>query len=220
MEQFIEVVGEGSYAEKIFKYRAEINLKVRAAQADVAMREVGELRNQCIAQLKQGGLQSQELIEGGGEVWRPWYDRKKVVGQEASHAILIHCPDLYRMQMAVGSLENLFENQRYTFSFSMNTPQYSIVPDDVSQAWEAAMTNARKHADLLARAGGVRITHAIQIEELVSKTARSGMKGDEGWMYAAAGAASLGASEPEPLEAASRSTAVRYRVRFACEALV
>ncbi|MEN9864675.1 MAG: hypothetical protein RL748_265 [Pseudomonadota bacterium] len=214
MDNFIEVVGEGSYEERISTYRAEINLSVRAAQAETAIREVGELRNQCIIQLRQAGMADAELIEGGAEVGRSWYERKKT-GQEAVQKILIECSDLARIQAAVAALEGLFENQRYTFQFSMNRPGFEIPADSVILAQRAAMQDARSQAEVLAQACGVKIMHVAQVEELTAKTSRSGMYGDEDWGgYAMAGAA---ASAPIQLEAGSRKNTVRYRVRFATE---
>lgn len=215
MDNFIEVVGQASYDETIRNYRAEINLAVRAAHADTAIREAGELRNHCITQLKQAGLTDAELIEGGGEVYRPWYERKKA-GQETSHKILIECADLARIQIALATLEGLFDNPRYSFNFSMNRPLFGIDVNTIKQAQRAAIADARTQAELLAGACGVRITHVAQVEELVAKVSRSGMHGDEDWGgYAACMAAgAAGAPAPIALEAASRSNTVRYRVRF------
>ena len=56
MDRFIEVVGVGKLVERVAEYRADVTLQVRAAQVETAIKEVAELRNECIRRLRDAGL--------------------------------------------------------------------------------------------------------------------------------------------------------------------
>src|SRR5215470_8730003 len=137
MDPFIEVVGQGTLTEKVAEYRMDLSVTVRAAQGDVALKEATELRSRCIRTLKESGIKDRELTEGGGQVWRPWFWKKKP-GQEASHKILIACPDWDRLFKALGALEPLFDNQRCSLSVSMRQPKFEAKRSE----WSASMSNA------------------------------------------------------------------------------
>jgi len=224
MESFIEVVGSATLLEEPVEYRADLNIVVRAAQAENAMKEVGELRSQCIRVLKDAGLTEKDLREGGAEMWRPWFWRKKP-GREAMQKILVSCSDVQPLYQALSHLEPLFENQRYSLSVSMRKPHFSASDDARIQARRGAVADAREKATALASEGGLMIKGISQIEELAEKTSASGMFGDQDWGgYAFAGAA-VGAAdddsadEPgyEKMEGAHRIATLRFRVRFVVE---
>lgn len=124
MDSFIEVRGEAAVTESVAEYRADLTMSVRAAHVEVAAREVEELRNQCIRALKDAGLSEPEMAEGAGEVWHPWF-RKKKAGHEVSRKVLLVCPDVNRLHRALGSLEPLFANQRFSIWVGMRTPRRS-----------------------------------------------------------------------------------------------
>src|SRR5262249_53539887 len=90
VDAFIEVIGQGTLTETVVVYRADLSVAVRAAKDDAALKAATELRSRCIRTLKESGIKSSELTEGGGQVWRPWFWKKKP-GQEVSHKILIAC---------------------------------------------------------------------------------------------------------------------------------
>src|SRR5215470_3184243 len=221
MDPFIELIGQSTLTEKVTEYRMDLTLTVRAAQNDVALREVTELRSRCIRALKDGGIRSSELTEGGGQVWRPWFWKKKP-GQEASHKILIACPDWDRLFKALGALEPLFNNQRSFLSVSMRRPKFEARSSERTIAMSNAITDAKSSAEIIAHEAGLTVTGVIQVEELDQRKERSGAYGDESWHdgYAIACAAAPSEEVPESIDAAVRQIVLRYRVRFSVEKTV
>lgn len=216
MNRFIEVVGTGNLVERVVEYRADVTLLVRAPQAETAIREALELRSSCIRTLKAAGLSDSDLKEGGAEVRQPWFWKKKP-GQEATQKLLIACTDLPRLMNALSALEPLFENQRFTLSVSMGRPRFEAQESARRQAERAALADASTKAGNLAGCSGLRLTGVTEVEELDVKSSRSGAYGDQEWgVFAAAGGGASDGS-PEPLDAATRDTRIRYRVRFAVE---
>ncbi|MDK2127064.1 SIMPL domain-containing protein [Parachitinimonas caeni] len=215
MDRFIEVVGTASLVESVVEYRADVTVQVRAAQVETAIKEVGELRAECIRQLRQSGLNGDELSEGGAEVWRPWFWKQKP-GKEASHKLLICSHDMNRLMTALGALEPLFENQRHALSVSMRAPRFDVSIDARRAAERAALADAETKAKNIAECVGLKINSVLEVEELGVKTYRSGTYGDEDWMGVYAGGASAAALDAgDAPEHATRSSTVRFRVRFA-----
>jgi uncharacterized protein YggE len=218
VNRFIEVVGVGTLVERVGEYRADVTVQVRAAQVETAIKEVAELRVQCIRQLRSAGLAENELQEGGSEVWRPWFWKKKP-GQEASQKLLVSCSDVQRLMGALGSLEPLFENQRFSLSVAMRRPHFVAEQSARRDAERAAFADASAKAGNAASIHGLRIAEVLEIEELDAKTSRSGAYGDQDWMGFAAAAGGAGTlDEPgETLDAATRTSSTRFRVRFSVE---
>jgi uncharacterized protein YggE len=221
MDAFIEVIGQATLTEKVVEYRADLSVTVRAGQGDAALKEAIELRSRCIHALKDSGIESSELTEGGGEVWRPWFWKKKA-GQEISHKILIACPDRDRLFKALGALEPLFYNQRFSLSVSMRQPKFEITSGERSTAMSGAIANAKSSAAIIAHEAGLRVTGVTQVEELDQRKERSGAYGDEDWRgaYAVAAGAEPFEEAPESIDAAVRQIVVRYRVRFSVKKTV
>jgi uncharacterized protein YggE len=216
MDPFIEVFGQGTLTEKVTEYRIDLSVAVRAAQGDAALKEAIELRDRCIVTLKESGVKSSELTEGGGQVWRPWFWKKKP-GQEVSHKILISCPDFDRLFKALGALEPLFDNQRSSLSVSMRQPKFEATSSERSAAMSSAVINAKSSAEIIAHEAGLRVTGVTQVEELDERKERSGAYGDEDWHGAYAAGSAPSDEAPGPMDAAVRQIVVRYRVRFSVE---
>jgi uncharacterized protein YggE len=220
MDPFIEVIGQGTLTEKVVEYRADLLVTVRAAQGDAALKEATKLRDRSIRTLKESGIKGSELTEGGGQVWRPWFWKKKP-GQEVSHKIIIACPDRDRLFEALGALEPLFQNQRSSLSVSMRPPKFEAMSGERSIAMSSAIINAKSSAEIIAHEAGLRVTGVTQVEELDERKGRSGAYGDENWRGAYAMARTAPPEEaPESIDAAVRQVVVRYRVRFSVEKLV
>jgi hypothetical protein len=218
MDSYIEVVGFAPLIEQVTEYRADLSLSVRAAQAESALAEAGELRDQCIRTLKEAGLSSEELSEGGSTTWRPWFWKKKP-GQETAYKILVSCAEAKRLYVALDALQPVFENQRYTLSVSMLEPRFSASNEGKAAAQRAAIADARRKADTIAGEANIALASIVQVEELSVATGRSGAYGDETWLGApvAGGAASFSENDAgfQELDSAKRTSSVRYRVRFA-----
>jgi uncharacterized protein YggE len=214
MDSFIETRGEASLIEGVVEYNADLSVTVRAAQVETALTEVEELRNRCIRGLREAGLGDSELKEGAGEVWRPWFWKKKA-GQEVSRKILITCSDANRLYRALAALEPLFASQRYVLSVSMRAPRFDAAPERRASVQAAAVDDARSKAEVVARAAGIALGPVLQIEEIEDRVGRSGAYGDEDWRGFAAGGMAAAAEEgPEIIEGATRTRTVRFRVRF------
>jgi hypothetical protein len=217
MDNYIEIAGQAWLVEQVEEYRADLTLTVRAAQADTALSEGAGLRDQCIRTLRDAGIGQDEMSEGGKEVWRPWYWKKKEVGQESAFKILLACPDAGRLYAALDALQPLFANARYTLTVSMRKPQFGEAEGAREEAQTAAIGDARAKASLLAAAAGVRLGAVCQVEELDTMTGRSGSYGDQDWgAYPMAAGAAGGGDEPafDELKGATRKSRIRFRVRF------
>ncbi|HEX8613425.1 MAG TPA: SIMPL domain-containing protein [Telluria sp.] len=224
MDSYIEVTGQASLVEQVNTYRADLSISVRATTTDNAINEAGALRDDCIRVLKSSGIEEGEMSEGGNAIWQPWFWKKAKPGQERAFKILIACAEAKRLYVALDALQPIFEHQRYTLSVSMLAPQFEASDDARSAAHTAAIANARKKGELIARESGVRLSGITQVEELCTATGRSGAYGDEEWGYGgmrAAGGASTGEDEPVyvELEGAKRVSKLRYRVRFGIAAV-
>lgn len=224
---YIEVIGEGSYFEEVSEYVVDLGLEVRAAKDDTAIAEISDLRDTCIQKLVASGIGKDEIIDSGGEVWRPWFRRRKVA-KEAHHKITIKTPDVERLSKALSELEAIFANKRHNFTIDMRQPVYD---NDLTAAIEAqkhALTEARAKANALATEANVRLGSVIRIEELAKTKRSSGAFGDDDWSgdsgrFALAAGATTDlaegavAEEPVPTESPKRTIWVRYRVRFAID---
>jgi uncharacterized protein YggE len=218
MDPFIEVIGQATLTEKVVEYRADLSVTVRAARGDAALKEATEIRNRCIRTLKESGIEGSELTEGGGEVWRPWFWKKKP-SQEVSHKILVACADRDRLFKALGALEPLFDNKRSSLSVSMRQPKFDAISNERSTATSGAIANAKSSAEIIAHEAGLTVTGVTQVEELDQRKGRSGAYGDEDWRgaYAVVARAAPFEEAPESIDAAVRQIVVRYRVRFSVE---
>ena len=87
-DQFIETIGEAEYQEKIKNHLLELNLEVRASDEKTATDEVFLLKDESILSLKAAGLSTENIIDGGHELWKPWYGQKKS-GKFARYKIII-----------------------------------------------------------------------------------------------------------------------------------
>ncbi|MGB3640525.1 MAG: SIMPL domain-containing protein [Rivularia sp. (in: cyanobacteria)] len=223
MKPYIEVIGQSKFIQTVKEYVADINIIVRATKAEIALDEAISLRNRCIETLLSNGLKESELKEGGIEVWRDWFARRKQkVGQEASQKIIICCSEIARLIPALSALERLFDNQRYTFTLDMRQPVFSANLEIQEKARSEAIQNAFSHAELLAKSANIEIKDVSQIEEISDITGASGVYGDAiGGGYMMMGVAGESSSDDESyanLDNATRQIKVRYRVRFSVKA--
>jgi len=217
MDSCIDVRGQSSLTESVVEYNADLSVTVRAAQVETAMTEVEDLRDRCIRGLREAGLADSGLKEGAGEVWRLWFWKKKA-GQEVSRKILLACKDANRLYRALGALEPIFANQRYSISVSMRAPRFEASAAARVDAQVAAVNDAREKGEVVARAAGVSLGPVLPIEEIEDRVGRSGAYGDEDWRsFGIAAGAGAGEEGPESIEAAKRTRTIRFRVRFCLE---
>lgn len=216
METFIQVAGLGDLIERVTEQRATLTITVKASKTEVALAEATSLRNDTIRTLKEAGLTSDEITEGGRDAWQPWY-LKRSVGQEVAHRVLIACKETRRLYQALDALEPLFTNSRYTMGVDMQQPRFEAQEGAEAEARMAAIRHARGKALILAKEAGVTLGAVAQVEELGSQADNSGAYGDHTWAYAGGAAASASGSPEsdfEELAGAMRTRTLRYRVRF------
>lgn len=228
MERYIEVIGEGHFLETACRFIAEISLEVRAAKDDTAYAEVGELARDAVAILREAGIEEGEMVEGGSDVQRPWYWKKKQVGQTATRKLILKVSDFSRLNRALEKLEPLQSRnkERKTISVSMRQPEFEADGDAKVVALKAAFLDAEKKANALAGQIGCGSGAVISVEEGGWAKRSSGFSGDEDWggdssrfaMGGGGGAVMAGASAEEQdveLRKPTRSIFVKCRVRFA-----
>lgn len=230
MDRYIEVVGEGEFVETAARFVAEVVLEVRAAKDETAVRELAELWSAALTALREAGIRDDEMIEGGTDVHRPWYWKKKV-GQNVTRKIRLKVGDFSRLNAGLDRLEPLQARHmdRKTISIDMRQPEFEDLNDAQSRVLARAYENAKTKATRLAGAMGCTLGEPIHVEEGGWVKRNSGFSGDEDWGgdssrfawgggivlggAAAAGGAAADAPEQE-LQRPSRTIFVKCRVRF------
>jgi len=215
MKTYIQVSGESQLVETVVEQRATLTLTVKASKNEVALSEATSLRNATIRALKDAGLTSEEISEGGRDAWQPWF-RKRSAGQEASHRVLVSCRETRRLYQALDALQPLFENARHTLAVDMQQPRFEAPEGAEAAARVEAVRQARAKAQTIAGEAGATLGAIAQIEELGSQAENSGAYGDHTWAFAAAASmpAGGGSDEFEELGGATRKRTLRFRVRF------
>jgi uncharacterized protein YggE len=131
--------------------------------------------------------------------------------------LVVSCENLRQLLDALGSLEPLFENQRCSISVSMRRPLFVAADSAKRQAEQDAVADASVKAQNISERTGLMLAGVGEVEELDVKVGRSGAYGDQDWMGFAAAAGSAAPSD-EPLDAATRPSNIRFRVRFCVDA--
>jgi uncharacterized protein YggE len=229
MDRYIEVTGEGQFQESAARFIAELTLEVRADKEETAMSEVDELCGEALAMLRRHGIAEDEIVEGGGNLWRPWY-WKKQAGQKAMRRVILKAADFGRLNRALEQLEPLQSRnrERKTIGIEMQQPEFEESPDAKSNALAQAFQEARTKAQRLAVEMNCTLGEPLHDEEGGMVKRNSGFSGDEDWsgdssrfgyggavVMMAAGAA---AEPPPELQRPARTIFVRCRVRFAITA--
>ena len=229
MERYIEVIGEGEFLESAVRFVADVVLEVRASKDETAVRELAEFWAAAFESLREGGIRDDEMIEGGTDVYRPWYWKKKV-GQNVTRKIRLTVGDFSRLNSALDRLEPLQSRHmdRKTISVDMRQPEFEDSNDSRSLVLARAYEDARAKAVRLATAMNCLLGEPIHVEEGGWTKRSSGFSGDEDWggdssrfawggivMAAAGGAAAPADHTPEQeLQRPSRTIFVKCRVRF------
>ncbi len=211
MNGFIEVVGKATLVESVVEYNAEITVNVRASRSKPAVKEVAGLCSDCIRRLRDAGFAEHEVREGGSLLWRPWVGEKKV-GQAVSQRLLVSCTDMQRLTKALGSLEPLFKNERYSLFVSMERPLFKAGETARRDAERAAIGDAKAKALNVAGSAGLKLGGVTQVEELGAEARASGAFGDTSWSTVLA--AKTTREGGRDAEGTTRHTDLRFRVRF------
>ena len=218
--EFIEVIGEGKYQEKIENYVLELKIEARAADEEKAMKAVFSLRDEAVKKLKHAGLSSDNIIDGGHELWKPWYSRKKS-GRYTYYKLILEVADENLLSKSVEHVTVLFQDhQRYSLTYDMKQPKYENPTDLEKQAIKDAFNNAMLKANAIADSSNLAIGKLLQATELSKSKRNAGAYGDEDWMGDASrfgGAMATGGMVEEDdtaMKKAERTIWVRYKFRF------
>jgi uncharacterized protein YggE len=225
MDRYIEVIGEGQFIERASRFIAEVTLEVRATKDETAFGEATELAREAVAILRDAGLSEEEIIEGGSDVQRPWYWKKKV-GQTASRKLIFKVADYSRLNRALERLEPLQSRnkERKTISVNMRQPEFEAGSPAKAEALRGAFRDAQQKASALAAQIGCDLGPVSSVEESGWAKRSSGFSGDEDWWgdssrfpMGAGGVMLAGAAAAEPeleLPKPTRTIFVKCRVRF------
>lgn len=181
--------------------------------------EMDALKDKTNRQLLETGITQEALFDGGMEVWRPWYGKKKT-GKQVWYRLTVKHQNIDLINSAVSSLEPLLANQRYSFTLDMKQPVFKPEADGVEKALKQAYANASQKARILALSAGVTLGGVLQIEELSKAKRNSGAYGDEdywgdeGRYGGTGGIAFSGAAEKPAIRSPKRTVWLRYRIRF------
>lgn len=223
MERYIEITGEGSYAEDAARFVTDIFIEVRAAKKESAFDEANGFAKEVIHTLIKAGIQESELIEGGADYFRPWYLRKKV-SQTGIRKVTVKIDDLSRLYSALEMLEPLQKAERRLLNIEMRQPEFEATSNSKAAALRAAYHDAKHKATEVANEMGCKLGPVIHIEEGRSSRRSSGFTGDEDWWGDSGRFSSgvtyspvLGSAEDDEeitLENPTRTIWVKCRVRF------
>lgn len=223
--KYIDVVGEGMFEEQVKNYIADLTIEVKASKSETAIKEADKLKAKCIQKLIKSGLEPDQIIDAGKEVWRPWWGSRKVA-KEAYQKITVKTNDVDLLSKALSATESLFDNQRYVFTINMRQPEFEPAEGVKEEALKEAIKDARYKAVALASESGLTLTNVLQIQELKQAKRSSGAMGDWDWAgdsdrFAVAAApmalADAGGAGAPDIESPKRAIWVKYRVRFGVE---
>lgn len=222
MDKFIEVTGEAEYEELPDIFLIDLDLAVRAAKEASAEKEVKELVNSTLNVLFENGLTEEEVSFGGRETYTPWWQRKKT-GFESRNRLTIKSSNRELAYRALDAIDKYPKHKRISLNISERQPIFKADEKQMELALSDVVNNARKKADLLAQASGVKIQDVLIVQETSRSVRASGAYGDYDWGDASAftaAAGDLGAEDTLELEPSSRISAstrtvtIKYRVRF------
>jgi len=221
---YVEVVGEAEFDEPIETFIAEVTLSVRAAKEETSLQQVGELASRCVERLVGAGLARDEIADGGLDLQRPWWTRRREearAGKEATRRLLLRSPSLARLTAGLAAIETLAGGQRDTIDVTMKPPVFAGDEAVRTAALRRALAAAREKAQALAEESVMTLGSVLRVEEGSPVQRHSGFAGDQDWHGDAArfGAgmgylSESGGSESEPLTTPSRTVWVRCRARF------
>ncbi|MEM7374149.1 MAG: SIMPL domain-containing protein [Bacteroidota bacterium] len=218
--KLIEVTGEGEYQEQIQYYVLDITIEVRAKTDALAVEETNKLKDRCIECLLEHGITSDEITYGGLEIWRPWYQKKKVE-KYAQHTFTLRVGDRDRLGKAVDQMAKLFDEDRFHVAMSMRPPLFEEKEQGVDKAIKAAYQDALRKAKLIAGEAGKEIgsmTKAIELSKAKRKLTGRGdidFRAENGRASGSIGfAASLGKPDPDAVPLSERSIWLTYKFTF------
>ena len=215
MERFIQEVRSASSTQSVFEYRAKVVISVHGPGIPAALKDVRALRSQCVRAIRDAGLTDQQMREGGIAIETHWTDRQ-VDGHDARVSLLLCCEDAQRLLAALGAIDSMFDDERFTLMVAMANPTYQAEASVRAETQRAAVADAQLMAANLAAAAGLRLTGVLELEQFEGKVSGLRSFGEYDLSTAVAGSV-FGGMVDEPLGPDTRITTLQYRVRFSAE---
>jgi hypothetical protein len=215
--QYVEVVGEAEYTEAVERVLVDVDFLVESPNHKTALDDLSRYVAKAVEALEAGGLQKDEIHDGGIDLFRLWFVKKG--RRTARHRIMLQTADEKRVTAACLALESIPKRKNWSFNIRTRQPVFTAGSEIKQAALRRAMVDAREKAVALAEEGGRRLGKALKIKEEGMAERSSGHLGDEDWAGDSTRfalrrfRAKIAPAEPE-LQEATRTIWLRCRVRF------
>lgn len=164
-ETTITLNGHGSVDREPDMATVNVGVNVEADTAVAAMNQQAERMNAVFAAVRAAGIADRDMQTSNLSL-NPVYDysrddsRPRLRGYNAANQITINVRDLDKLGEALDAIVKAGSNQINSVQFSVDDPS-----DATDEARVAAITDARRKADLYAKAAGYRVARIVSISE-------------------------------------------------------
>lgn len=216
---FIETLGEASYEERPVVYPAEVVLRVQVpfSEADQVNR-LGRMLDGAVTEVLDQLSDEFESIQAGGSRLAVCRDgRRNDKTSEFEKKYLIRANDWKVIDRLTIELAGIGHTDQADVSCYPRQPEFESDKKAQTDAYSAAIEEARIHADNALAGSGKRAGDLISAKQLALAKRNSGVFGDEDWRgdtdrfaprYHVGGAPSLEIEDP------TRTIFVRFLARF------
>lgn len=161
---FFDVSGEGSATT--IPDQAEVNLGITTTASTVAsaQKQVNEIINNISKKLKDSGVGEADIKTTNYSI-NPNYDYRsgqRITGYTVNASLLVKFTDFDKLNQSLDSAVTLGANQIGGVSFTLS-PESTAEAQD--QAREEAVAQAKRKAESLAKAAGIRLGRIVNIQE-------------------------------------------------------
>lgn len=161
---FFDVSGEGSATA--VPDQAEINLGITTTASTVtsAQKQANEIINNISKKLKDSGVGEADIKTTNYSI-NPDYDYRsgqRITGYTVNASLLVKFTDFDKLNQAIDSAISLGANQIGGISFSLSDEAQAKAQD---QARQFAVAQAKRKAESLAKAAGIRLGRIVNILE-------------------------------------------------------
>lgn len=164
-ETTITLNGHGAVDREPDMATVNVGVNVEADTAVAAMNQQAERMNDVFAAVRAAGIADRDMQTSNLSL-NPVYDysrddsRPRLRGYNASNQITINVRDLDKLGEALDAIVKAGSNQINSVQFSVDDPS-----DATDEARVSAITDARRKADLYAKAAGYRVARIVSISE-------------------------------------------------------
>lgn len=161
---FFDVSGEGSATA--IPDQAEVNLGITTTASTVAsaQKQANEIINNISKKLKDSGVGEADIKTTNYSI-NPNYDYRsgqRITGYTVNASLLVKFTDFDKLNQAIDSAVSLGANQIGGITFSLSDEAQAKAQD---QARELAVAQAKRKAESLAQAAGIRLGKIVNVSE-------------------------------------------------------